>query len=424
MKRTFFFLLLVLSLQSNAQIAFNEFFIDKTLRFDFMLAGNSEKTEVFPMGMKEEPFWGGSLINLTDKFNYGNFRYEVFDVASGKLIYSKGFCTLYQEWQTTAEAKKINRSFYEVATFPFPKNNIKFVLSIRGRDGLFTTLYETAIDPKDYFIRKEKPVNAAVTKIYGTGDPHKSLDIAVIAEGYTSGEMEKFRNDVKKLGKYLFDQAPFGKYRENINIYAIEAVSDESGADVPGEGIYVNTALNSSYYTFDTDRYLTTQDIKSVNDYAAAAPHDQIFVLINSPRYGGGGVYNYYTASTIDHMLSPQVIVHEFGHAFGALGDEYYSGETAYDDFYPKNVEPWEPNLTTLVDFESKWKDMIPKDVPVPTPNKIQFKDVTGLFEGGGYSAKGIYRPSFDCRMNTNEAKGFCEVCQKAIEKMILFNIE
>ncbi len=134
--------------------------------------------------------------------------------------------------------------------------------SIRGRDGLFTTLYETAIDPKDYFIRKEKPVNAVVTKIYGTGDPHKSLDIAVIAEGYTSGEMEKFRNDVKKLGKYLFDQAPFGKYRDNINIYAIEAVSDESGADVPGEGIYVNTALNSSYYTFDTDRYLTTQDIK------------------------------------------------------------------------------------------------------------------------------------------------------------------
>jgi len=424
MKRLLFIILAIISLQTNAQIAFNDYFTDSSLRFDFMLAGNNIKTEVYPVGMREEPYWGGSLINLTDKFNYGNFKYEIFDLASGKLIYSKGFCTLFQEWQSTAEAKAINRSFYEVATFPYPKNKVRFVLSMRGRDGIFKTLYETAIDPASYFIYKDKAVEVNVTKICGDTDPHKALDLAVIAEGYTKEEMEKFRSDVKKMSEYLFNTAPFDKYHNNINIYAIEAISAESGTDVPGEHIYKNTALNSGFYTFDVDRYLTTQDIKTVNDYAAASPHDGIIILINSPLYGGGGVYNYYTASTIDHKLAPQVIVHEFGHAFAGLGDEYYSGEVAYEEFYPFNVEPWEPNITTMVDFESKWKNMIPEGVPVPTPNDAKYKDMTGLFEGGGYSPKGIYRPALDCRMNTNKAIGFCEVCRKAVEDMILFYSE
>jgi hypothetical protein len=423
MKRGIFFLLAVISVQLNAQINFDDYFINKTLRFDFFFAGNSSKTEVFPSEMKEEPYWGGSLVNLTDRFNYGNFRYMVYDLNSGTLIYSKGFCTLFQEWQTTAEAKKINRSFHEVATFPFPKNKVRFEIDIRGRDGLFTQLYDTEIDPANYFIRREKPVDVSFSKISGSTDPHKALDIAVIAEGYTKDQMEKFRGDVKKFSEILFGTAPFSKYKEKINIYAVEAVSQESGTDVPGEGIYVNTALNTSYYTFDLDRYLTTQDIGTLNDYAAVVPHDQIFVLINSPRYGGGGVYNYYTASTIDNALSPLIIVHEFGHGFAGLGDEYV-GTTAYEDFYPLNVEPWEPNLTTLVNFDSKWKSMISSDIPVPTPNDPKYSGKTGLFEGGGYMSKGIYRPSFNCHMNSNASPGFCDVCQKAIENMLLFYTE
>ncbi|HPT13119.1 MAG TPA: M64 family metallopeptidase [Bacteroidales bacterium] len=424
MKRVIFFLLAAISAQLSAQVNFDEYFIDRTLRFDFVFAGNSSMTEVFPSGMREEPYWGGSLVNLTDRFNYGNFRYEVFDLATGRLLYSKGFCTLFQEWQSTAEAKKINRCFNEVATFPFPKHKVRFVIDIRGRNGLFTKLFETEIDPADYFIRKEKPVDVSWSKICGNSDPHKALDLAVIAEGYTKDEMEKFRGDVKKLSQYLFASAPFSKYRDKINIYAIESVSQQSGTDIPGEGVYVNTALNSTYYTFDVERYLTTSDIKTINDYAAVVPHDQIIILINSSRYGGGGVYNYYTASTIDNKFSPEVIVHEFGHGFAGLGDEYFSGETAYEDFYPLNVEPWEANLTTLVDFNSKWKGMIAPGVPVPTPNESKYVGKTGVFEGGGYSAKGIYRPSIDCRMNTLEAPGFCQVCQKAIEDMLLFYIE
>ncbi len=418
------YLLLALSLTAPAQLAFDNYFTDRTMRFDFMLAGNSVTTKVFPISFREEPFWGGSLTNLTDKFNYGSFKYEVFDAATGTLIYSRGFCTLYQEWQTTAEAKQIERSFHEVATFPFPKNKVNFVLSIRGRDGLFSKLYETPIDPASYFLTREKPDAAIATRIYGTGDPHTSFDIAFIAEGYTKEEAEKFRADVKRLADVLFLEAPFDKYQDRINIWAVETPSQEQGTDVPGEGIYVNTALNSSYYTFDVDRYLTTQDLGAVNDYAASAPHDQIVVLINSPRYGGGGVYNYYSAVTSDHHFTPQVFTHEFGHGFAGLADEYYNSEVAYEEFYPLDVEPWEPNITTRVNFESKWKDMIAKSVPVPTPNDKRYTGVTGLFEGGGYAAKGIYRPSFDCRMKSNQADSFCEVCQTAIEEMILFYLQ
>jgi hypothetical protein len=371
--------------------------------------------------MKEEQLYGGSHENLIDPFDYGNFKYEVFDAAENSLIYSRGFCTLFQEWQTTAEAKTIERSFYEVATMPFPKNRVRFVLSLRERSGIFSKLYETVIDPTDYYIRKEKPVNAAITKIYGPGDPQKCVDLAFVAEGYTADEMNKFRDDVKKMADVLFSEAPFSDYRDKINIWAVEAVSSDSGTDIPGDKIYNNTVLNSSFYTFGTDRYLTTQDIKSVNDYAALAPHDNIIVLINSNKYGGGGVYNYYSGTTVGHPLSPKVFIHEFGHGFAGLADEYYSSDVAYDEFYPLNVEPWEPNITTMVNFDSKWKKLVAKETPMPTPADDKYKNSTGLFEGGGYSAKGIFRPEMDCRMKSNGSNGYCTVCREAVKKMIEF---
>jgi hypothetical protein len=389
-----------------------------------MLAGNSSKTVVYPVGMKEEPFFGGSKTQLTDPFHFGNLKYEIVDAVDTILLYSRGFCTLYQEWQTTPEAKIMERSFYEVATMPYPKNKVNFVLSMRKRDGSFEKIYETKIDPTNYFIRKEKPVNAAVTKIYSAGDPATSVDLAFIAEGYTAEEMGKFMDDVKKMADILFAEPPFNEYKNRINIFAVEAISEESGTDIPGEKIYVNTALNSSFYTFDLDRYLTTQDIKSVNDYAALVPHDNIIVLINTDKYGGGGVYNYYSGTSVGNRLSPKVFIHEFGHGFAGLADEYYSSEVAYEEFYPLNVEPWEPNITTLVNFDSKWKKMIARDTPVPTPAEDKYRNVTGVFEGGGYVAKGIYRPEMDCRMKGNGPKGYCSVCREAVKKMIEFYIK
>jgi hypothetical protein len=419
MKAILLFVLLLYSISASSAISFDSYFNNKTLRFDFIFAGDSKNTVVHAVGMKEEPFWAGSRTNMTDPFNYGNFKYEVFDEAGDVLIYSKGFSSLFQEWQTTAESKVMTRSFYEVATMPFPKNKIRFVLSNRQKDGTFTKLYETVIDPADYFIRREKPVNASFTRIYGKNDPSKSVDLAFIAEGYKAEEMGKFREDVKKMADALFDEEPFRKHKDQFNIWAVEAISQESGTDIPGENVYVNTVLNSNFYTFDLDRYLTTQDIKSVNDYAALVPHDNIIVLINSKKYGGGGVYNYYSGTTTDHPLSKVVFVHEFGHGFAGLADEYYTSSVAYNEYYPLDVEPWEPNITTMVDFDSKWKDVIEKGIPVPTPSSDKFKNDLGLFEGGGYSAKGIYRSEIDCRMKSNTEKGFCMVCRKAIEEMI-----
>lgn len=423
--RVFVSLILVsVSITLTAQNNFDKYFTDKVLRFDFMLAGNRKTTSVYPVGMKEEPFWAGSNTSLVNPFNLGNFKYELFDVKGNTLIYSRSFSTLFQEWQTTEEAKSVDRSFYEVATMPYPKDSVRFILSERERNGLFSKLYETIIDPASYFIRRENPVKVGTTKIYSGGDPHTSVDLAFIAEGYKADEMGKFREDVKKMADILFDEAPFSDYKNKFNIWAVEAISQDSGTDIPGENIYANTALNSSFYTFNIDRYLTTQDIKSVNDFAAVVPHDNIIVLINSTKYGGGGVYNYYSGTTTGNQLSPKVFIHEFGHGFAGLGDEYYSSAVAYDEFYPLNVEPWEPNLTTMVNFESKWKKMIGKDTPLPTPSEEKYNNVTGLFEGGGYSAKGVFRPEMDCRMKSNGSKGYCSVCRNAIKEMIEFYIK
>jgi len=423
MKKTISLLVAVLSLTAAGQVNFDDYFTDRTLRFDFMLAGNHEKTIAYPLEMKEEPYFGGSMKNLVDPFKYGNLRYAVYDLESGKLIYSRGYGSLFQEWQTTAEAKKMERSFYEVVTFPFPKKDVRLVLNKYMKDGSLQKVYETIIDPDDYFIRKEPVKDVNYTRIAGKTDHHKAVDLVFIAEGYTSDEIDKFHSDVKRLTGILFDYAPYRDYKDKINIWAVDAVSEESGTDIPGEGIYRKTVLNSSFYTFDLARYLTTFDIKSVRDYAAVVPYDNIIVLINSERYGGGGMYNYYSGTTSDHALTPQVFTHEFGHGFAGLADEYYSSDVAYEEFYPFDVEPWEANITTLVDFESKWKDMIDPDTPVPTPPTAEYSDRVGLFEGGGYSAKGIYRPQVDCRMKSNEATSYCKVCEKAIREMIEFYV-
>jgi hypothetical protein len=228
------------------------------------------------MEMKEEPFYGGSLTNLVDPFHYGNLRYEIYDLESGNLIYSRGYGSLFQEWQTTAEAKKIKRSFYEVATFPFPKKNVRFVLKKYMKDGNLQTVYETLIDPDNYFVRKEPVIKTEHTKISGERDHHRAVDLVFVAEGYTAEEMEKFHNDVERLADILFEYVPFKEYKKEINIWVVDAVSEESGTDIPGEEIYRKTALNSSFYTFDLARYLTTFDIKSVRDYAAIVPYDNI----------------------------------------------------------------------------------------------------------------------------------------------------
>src|SRR5665647_3550370 len=220
----------------------------------------------------------------------------------------------------------------------------------------------------------------------------------------------------------LFAVVPFSQMNEYFNVYALKTPSVESGTDIPGEHIFRNTLYNSTFYTFDISRYLTTSDMKNIHDMAAVVPYDHLIILVNSTRYGGGGFYNFVNVCTSDHNLSPKVFIHEFGHGFGGLGDEYYTSEVAYNDYYNLNVEPWEPNLTTMADFSSKWKAMVDVKTPVPTPRNGKYVSKVGAFEGGGYITKGIYSPMENCRMKSNEVPDFCPVCQKAIREVIIEN--
>lgn len=420
MYRALIYLLLTCNLPGNCQDSFIHF-EERAMRIDFYLAGNQDDTEVFLDQIKSQPFWGGSKTNLIDTFMYGNFMIEVMDTISKKVIYSRGFSTLFNEWQTTQEAKELNRSYYQSVLIPFPRETVNIKILERTESGLFTEIFHHTIDPGDYFILEESVSPSTTTKVHDSGDPSRNLDILFLAEGYTIQEMEKFKGDVRRFTNILFDTSPYDDYKEKINIWMVESVSEESGTDIPGEGIYRNTRFNSTYYTFDLPRYLTTSDMKRLHDEAAGVPYDQIVLLINSERYGGGGIFNHYSAVTADHLLSPEVFVHELGHGFAGLGDEYYSSAVAYESFYNLETEPWEPNLTTLVNFENKWDNMLPSGITIPTPPESAAIYPVGVFEGGGYVSTGIYRPAFDCRMKSNEAEGFCEVCKRAISQMILF---
>ncbi|MBN1985922.1 MAG: peptidase M64 [Prolixibacteraceae bacterium] len=419
MKLKILVFILILPVFTNAQINFQKYFHDYSFRFDFLLGGNNNKVTVYPQQMKQEPFWAGTKTRLIDPFNYGSYRYRIFDVASDNLIFSKGFSTLFQEWQTTAEAKKTNKTFYQAAIFPYPKKKFRIEIDARQWDGTFKTIYASEIEPENYFVQRETPVSFDVVDILSNGDPSVKADLVILAEGYTKTEKNKFVEDVKRVTSYLFEEEPFKTEKESFNVKAVFTPSVESGTDVPGEHIYKNTHFNSTFYTFDLPRYLTTSDMKTIYDAAAQVPYDHVYILVNTERYGGGGFYNFLTVCTADNALTKEVFVHEFGHGFAGLGDEYYTSSVAYEDFYNLEIEPWEPNLTTLVDFDLKWKKLIAETTPVPTPRETKYQNIVGVYEGGGYLSKGIYSPYIDCRMKSNEAQEFCPVCKEAIKKVI-----
>ncbi|RLD81937.1 MAG: peptidase M64 [Bacteroidetes bacterium] len=421
MKKIIVILAVIFSYQASAQINFNDFFLSKTLRFDYTRAGNSDTSFVYFEQLKEEPYWGGSEVNLIDKFNFGDYRIMLYDSTGNKLIYSRGYSTLFREWIETEEAVKLSRSYYESVVMPFPKNKAILKLQNRNRKNVFHTVFEYTINPKDYFIVKDKTDKYSIEKIYGSGKPETSLDIVVLPEGYTLQEMSKFKKDVARFITYFFKVPPFKENKNKVNFWMVNAPSEESGTDIPGNGIWKNTVLNTHFYTFKSERYLTTRDVKQIRDLAAYAPYDQIYILVNSKKYGGGGIYNYYNLCISDHQDSEQVFTHEFGHAFAALADEYHYGVDNADEMYNMNVEPWQVNITNLVDFESKWKNMVDKNTPIPTPDTKEYKNKLGAFEGAGYVEKRMYRPMHDCKMRSNQVNEFCPVCLKAVTEMLEF---
>lgn len=422
MRSIILFLLFISAAYS--QITFDDFFEDKTLRLDYFHTGDKENDIYSIDELIEEPYWGGSKVNLIDKFPYGKYRFEVYDEVSDELIFSRGYSTLFSEWQTTEEAKVTVKTFSETIIFPYPQKPVVVKFFNHNRKNELIEKFEYRIDPKNYFIKTERVDEYPKFEILNSGESASKVDIVIIPEGYTSKEMGLFEEDCNKFAEYLFNSSPFKENKDKFNIWGVEAPSAESGTDIPAKDLWKKTLVNTTFYTFDLERYLMTYDNKSLRNIASNAPYDQIYILVNSDKYGGGSIYNHYSVCINDNEYSEFVFTHEFGHGFASLADEYYTSDVAYQDFYPLDVEPLDPNLTTLVDFKSKWKDMLEDGTPIPTPDTIEFNDKLGAFEGGGYMEKGIYRPTHDCTMKSIVVDNFCPVCKRAIQKMIDFYSE
>jgi hypothetical protein len=462
-------------------VPFDKYFVDKTMRVDYFHVGNAREEAVTLDRVYEQGTWAGSLQNLIDPFDIGRYAYKVYDAASDTLIFSKGFDSYFAEYKTTQWALDgLKRTYHETALIPFPKAKIKFVVELRDRQNALRPIFSAEINPADIFIMRESPAaGVKVFEVLKSGDPHKKVDVAFIAEGYTAAEEAKLKADLERFREVFFKQEPYRSHRDSFNVYGVFKPSDESGCDEPSHGSYKNTAVGATFDSLGSERYLLTEDNKSLHDIAAHVPYDALFIMVNHKRYGGGGIYNFFCTFTVDNQWHEYLFLHEFGHSFAGLADEYYTSAVAYNEFYPKGVEPLEANITALLDPKKlKWKKLVSAGTAVPTPwekeeydrmdnayqkvrqeinariaalkksgapeaevapveeeaerlsleqakkmdaflRKSKYWGKVGAFEGAGYSSEGLYRPALDCLMFSKGAKPFCPVCERAVARVI-----
>lgn len=424
MRNLLFVLSILFSFTSNSQ-EFDTFFINKTLRVDYIFSGNSNQQTIAVDQLNELPQWAGRKHNLSKSHLDGNGQIAMYNLQSGECIYKNTFSTLFQEWLTTDEAKTTSKSFENVFLLPFPKEKARIEVSLNSKSGIYNTIMSHIVDPSDILIHKKGYQDVTPYSIIHQGKENtKAINVVILAEGYKANEMDSFRKYARETVQQTLSYEPFNSYKDNFNFYLVESLSKESGLSVPRNGIWKSTAFNSHFDTFYSERYLTTSHVKSIHDALAGIPYEHIIILANTDVYGGGGIFNAYTLTTTGHKDFKPVVVHEFGHSFAGLADEYFYESDVLDNTYEHSIEPWEQNISTLVSFDSKWKDMLLPQTPVPTNLRDSLKYPIGVYEGAGYSAKGIYRPSVDCRMKTNTYDRFCPVCQQAIEQLILFYIK
>jgi len=435
-----------------------------TMRLDYYHTGDAQHETFAIDRIVIEPLpWPGDPAKSIDDTNLGNNFFEVHDKASNRLLYSRGFGSVFGEWVTTDEAKNISRTFSESLRFPVPEAPVTIVLKER-QEGEFHDVWTTTIDPKDKFIDNSRPPSPGpLLTIQKNGEPPTKVDLLIMGDGYTAAERGKFEKDARRFTEILFSRAPFKENRQDFNVWGLCPSADQSGISRPSNGIHRRNPLGTSYDTFDTERYILTTENRALRDYASYAPYEFIEILVNDKTYGGGGIFNLYATVAADSQWAPYVFVHEFGHHFAALADEYYTSEVAY--LPPtKKIEPWEPNVTALLDPTNlKWKDLIAPGTPLPTPwKKAEFEsleqqmqsqrqelrkenrpesemnalfaaeknkeddllahdkysDRVGAFEGADYESRGYYRPQENCIMFTR-FDAFCAVCRRAIERVI-----
>jgi hypothetical protein len=461
---------------------FNTYFEDATLRIDYFHIGNAETEYVTVDQIYRYNVWSGHRAHLLDNFNQGRYYVKVYDPDTEELIYSKGFDSYFGEYKTSDDALKgIMRTYHETALIPFPKKTVQFVLELRDRQQELQPIFERMIDPLDISIHSETPDDRDVDiiKAMPSGEPSKKVDVVILSEGYTRWEKEKFRRDLQRFTRVFFEQEPYKSLQSRFNVYGVFKPSRDTGVDEPRAGIYKTTELGCTFNSLGSERYLLTEDNKAVRDLASHVPYDAIYIMVNHKRYGGGGIYNFYCTFTADNQWHEYLFLHEFGHSFAGLADEYYTSSSAYNEFYPRGQEPIEPNITALLDApEVKWADLTDGSIEIPTPwekeaydkmdyawqeQRRQLNDRTaelkrtgaaandirlaeneyddkdrahaikvdsylrgskyygqvGAFEGAGYSAEGLYRPMIDCIMFSKGQKPFCKVCNRAIIEVI-----
>jgi hypothetical protein len=449
-----------------SQDEFGKYFKDETCRFDYVHTGTKGSEQISLDKISVEGAWPGSLTGLIDTLNLGEYEFKIFAGGSDHVIYSRGFSTIFNEWQTTDEAARgAYRAFGESVRFPLPVIQVRLEIYRRNKSMAFQKIFATAIDPSSVDIIRERLIpNVQVTQIIHNGPPHEKVDLVILGDGYTAKDMKKFLADVRHYTDRMFSTQPFKSRRKDFNVWAASVPSDDSGIDQPDKNIWKRTALGTSYNTFGSARYVLTMDNDAVRKYAALAPYDFMCVLVNTNRYGGGGIFQLYATcftggeTKETAWYSDYVFVHEFGHCFGGLGDEYYTSDVPYTDFLKAGVEPWEPNIASNVTREKlKWGDLVSASTPLPTewrkdvfdslsavPRSLQknaadynekrreaadaltrflddhpLKNVVGAFEGAGYMSKGLYRPAVNCRMFSKSLIDFDPVCSRAIGRMI-----
>lgn len=409
-----------LAKMGQAQVRFLDHFEPHAMRLDLLHVGTPDRDEYALDSVRWEPYWGGPYAHLAEMPDLGVHRVSVFDAKTGKLLYRQGYASLFAEWQTTGE--KLCRAMEEVVRFPWPKMPVDVVIEARKKDGTWREAWRMGVDPAACMIdHSVTGFDTKVLELAVNGPPDATVDILILGDGYTDAEDEKFSRDARRFARILFETAPYRDLKDRISVRAVRAPSRQSGVDEPRRGRFVDTGLSVTFNTFDSARYMSTTRMRTLRDLAALAPYDAIMVMANTSRYGGGGIFGQYAIFPSDNEFDEYVFTHEFGHAFAGLADEYYSSSVAYSDFYPRGVEPWEPNITALLPGQPlKWAKYLTRGVPIPTPNDPKYASVVGVFEGAGYSAKGLFRPALDCKMFSKSNVGFCPVCQGAIRDLIL----
>lgn len=389
---------------------FEDYFEDRTLRLDYTFAGCDVMHNIYVDELVSLPHWYGRRHRLAELPLKGNGQITVRSKIDSVVIYRHAFSTLFQEWLATDEAKNTQKSFENVFLVPFPKAPVEIKVELFDNHNMVVNSLTHTVNPKDILIRKagERDITP-YDVLHHANDTSHCIHIAFVAEGYTEDEMDHYLRDCQKAIGSLFNHEPFKSLQDRFQIIALKSVSQESGTSEPSRGIWKNTVLGSHFDTFYSDRYLTTLHLKRLHDVLAGTPYEHVIILVNTEHYGGGGIYNSYNLSYTGGSQFLPVVVHEFGHSFGGLGDEYTYGND--DPIYFDDTEPWETNLTTKATAFIKWENLIKAGK-------------AGLIEGGGYQEKGVWRGCENCRMRTNEEPEFCAVCKQALKELIDFYTE